>query len=182
MPVLLTSRAPSSSWNGCRYKGLNLHLAATELDPKMSENFCYDVNFATGQPLPPSQCPYYDAMPENTQLPIVPKFKGDATARYTFPLGGLDMQGYGQAAYSYTSSTNSSNCPLPKQPDRRVPAYGLLDLAFGVNKGSFQAELFASNALDKRAETYRFAQCTIVAPYSQHPDTTICAANRWRPS
>jgi iron complex outermembrane recepter protein len=143
-------------------QGLNLHLAATELDPKLSENFCYQVDFTTGQPLPPSTCPSYNEVPSGTQLPIVPKFKGDATARYTFPLGGADLQGYGQAAYSYTSSTNSELSPYQNSLIGNVPAYGLLDLAAGINRGTFQAEVFASNALDKRAQTYRFAECTIV--------------------
>jgi iron complex outermembrane recepter protein len=139
-----------------------LSLAATELDPKMSQPFCYDVDATTGQPLPPATCPSYDVVPEGTQLPIVPKFKGDATARYTFPLGSADLQGYGQAAYSYTSSTNSNLAPYQSSLIGNVPAYGLLDLMLGVSKGNFTAELFASNALDKRAQTYRFSECTIV--------------------
>jgi iron complex outermembrane recepter protein len=56
-----------------------------------------------------------------------------------------------------------------------VPAYGLLDLMFGINKGNFTAELFASNALDKRAQTYRFAECTIVeGVQTSIPGTTVC--------
>ena len=41
-----------------------------------------------GNPLPLS--PVYfprDSIPSGTQLPLVPKFKGDATVRYSFPLG-----------------------------------------------------------------------------------------------
>ena len=157
--------------------GLNLSLGATELDPKMSEPFCYDVDPATGQPLPPSACPNYDAVPNGTQLPIVPKFKGDATVRYTFPLGTADLQGYGQAAYSYTSSTNSTLSPYQNNLIGSVPAYGLLDLMLGVNRGNFTAGLFASNALDKRAQTYRFAECTIVeGVQTLIPGTTVCGA------
>jgi outer membrane receptor protein involved in Fe transport len=158
-------------------QGLNLHLAATELDPKMSENFCYEVDPATGLPYPPATCPAYNAVPEGTQLPIVPKFKGDATARYSFPLGGADLQGYGQAAYSYTSATNSELSPYQNNLIGTVPAYGLLDLALGVNKGSFQAEVFATNALDKRAETYRFSECTIVGGSGTFiPGVNVCGA------
>jgi outer membrane receptor protein involved in Fe transport len=158
-------------------QGLNLALAATELDPKLSEPFCYDVDPTTGQPLPPASCPSYDAVPNGTQLPIVPKFKGDATARYSFPLGTRDMQGYGQAAYSYTSSTNSTLAPYQNNLIGSVPAYGLLDLAAGINRGNFQAEVFASNALDKRAQTYRFAECTIVGGLQTFiAGTTVCGS------
>ena len=110
-------------------------------------------------------------------MPIVPKFKGDATIRYSFPLGTADLSGYGQAAYSYTSSTNSSLSPYQNNLIGSVPAYGLLDLMFGVNRGNFTAELFASNALDKRAQTYRFAECTIVEGFQTSiPGTTVCGS------
>jgi outer membrane receptor protein involved in Fe transport len=155
-------------------QGLNLHLAATELDPKMAEPFCYDVDPATGVPYPPATCPAADATPKGTQLPIVPKFKGNATARYTFGLGSNDMQAYGQAAYSYTSSTNSELSPIQNGMVGTVPAYGLLDLAVGLTKNTFQAELFASNALDNRAETYRFAECTIASPVSSGVNGSLC--------
>jgi len=141
----------------------------------MSEPFCYDVDPSSGQPLPPSSCPNYDAVPSGTQLPIVPKFKGDATVRYTFPLGTADLSGYGQAAYSYTSSTSSTLAPYQNNLIGNIPAYGLLDVMLGVNRGNFTAELFASNALDKRAQTYRFAECTIVEGVQTFiPGQTVC--------
>jgi iron complex outermembrane recepter protein len=142
--------------------GLSISLAATELDPKLTQPFCYDVDPTTGSPLPPSTCPSYDSVPSGTQLPVVPKFKGDATVRYVFPLGAADLEGYGQAAYSYTGAANSALSPYQNALIGAVPAYGLLDLMFGVTKGNFTAEFFASNALDKRAETTRFAECTVV--------------------
>jgi outer membrane receptor protein involved in Fe transport len=142
--------------------GLSISLAATELDPKLTEPFCYDVDPTTGAPLPPSACPSYDSVPNGTQLPVVPKFKGDATVRYTFPLGTADLQGYGQAAYSYTGAVNSALSPYQNALIGAVPAYGLLDLMLGINKGNSTIEFFASNALDKRAETTRFAECTVV--------------------
>lgn len=154
--------------------GLNLHLAATELDPKMNQDFCYDVDPTTGVPLPQATCPATDFTPKGTQLPIVPKFKGNATARYTFPLGTHDLSGYGQAAYSYTSATNSELAPYQNNLVGTVPAYGLLDLALGVNRGNLQAEVFASNALDKNAQTYRFAECTIAASYSLAANSAVC--------
>jgi iron complex outermembrane recepter protein len=156
-------------------RGLTISLAATELDPKMSEAFCYDVAPTTGQPLPPATCPSYDAVPDGTQLPIVPKFKGDATVRYAFPLGSHELQGYVQGGYSYTGATRSNLAPFQANLIGDIPAYGLLDLMFGVNKGNFTAELFATNALDKRAETYRFAECTIVeGALSNIAGTVVC--------
>jgi outer membrane receptor protein involved in Fe transport len=155
--------------------GLNLHLAATELDPKMTQDFCYDVDPATGLPYPQATCPAADFTPSGTQLPIVPKFKANATARYSFPVGSHDMTGYGQAAYSYTSQTRSELSPIQNdQMVGSVPAYGILDLALGLNRANLQAELFASNALNKNAETYRFAECTIASPVSTGPNGALC--------
>ncbi|GAC1452540.1 MAG: TonB-dependent receptor [Steroidobacteraceae bacterium] len=158
-------------------KGLSVSLAATELDPKMTQPFCYDVDPTTGSPLPPASCPAYDSVANGTQLPTVPKFKGDATVRYTFPLGAADMQGYGQAAYSYTGAANSALAPYQNALIGSAPAYGLLDLMFGINKANFAAELFATNALDKRAETYRFAECTVVGGLQTFiAGVTVCGA------
>jgi outer membrane receptor protein involved in Fe transport len=158
--------------------GLSIHLAATELDAKLTEPFCYDVDYNTGQPLPPATCPAYDSVPNGTQLPVVPKFKGDARVRYTFPLGSNDLQGYGQAAYSYTGEATSALAPYQNALIGNVPAYGLLDLMLGLNKGNFNVELFASNALDNRAQTTRFAECTVVGSLGSPliAGTTVCGA------
>ena len=156
-------------------RGLDISLAATELDPKMSKDFCYDVDNTTGQPLPLASCPSWDAVPSGTQLPIVPKFKGDATVRYSFPLGANDLEGHAQAAYSYQSATNSTLSPFQNSLIGSVPAYGTLDLLLGLSKGNFTAELFAANATDERAQTYRFAECTIVGGLQTLiPGTVVC--------
>ena len=156
-------------------RGLDISLAATELDPKMSSPFCYDVDPTTGQPLPPSTCPSYDSVPDGTQLPIVPKFKGDTTVRYSFPIGSHDLLGYAQAAYSYTGEARSTLSPFQNTLIGNVPAYGLLDLMAGISKDNFNLELFATNGLDKRAETYRFAECTIVEGVQTFiPGTVVC--------
>jgi len=85
------------------------------------------------------------------------------------------LSGYGQAAYSYTSETNSTLAPYQNNLIGNVPAYGLLDLMFGVTRGNFTTELFASNALDNLAQTFRFSECTIVeGAQSLIAGTTVC--------
>ena len=140
-------------------KGLNISLAATELDPKLNKDFCLDVD-ANGNPLPLSQCISADSIPSGTQLPLVPKFKGDATVRYSFPLGD-EIAAHVQASYTYQSEVTSRLSPFENSLIGSVPAYGLLDVLGGIAKGNFTAEVFATNVLDKRAETNRFAECTI---------------------
>ena len=139
--------------------GLSLSLGATELDPKLTKDFCLDVD-ASGQPQPLSTCPASDAAPSGTQLPVVPKFKGNLTARYTFPVGG-QFDAHLQGAMDYQSSTRAELVPFDNLLVGTQPAYGLLDVLAGVARGNFTAELFANNVLDRRAEVYRFAECTV---------------------
>ena len=87
------------------------------------------------------------------------KFKGNVTARYTFPLGSGDM--HLQGAYVYQSSSNSDLSPAANALIGRQPAYGIFDVTAGLTRGKFNAELFVDNLFDKRVELYRFAECTI---------------------
>src|SRR5437763_16090077 len=69
-------------------QGLSFSLGATELDPKLTKDFCLDVD-PSGQPLPltsppplvTATCPATDAAPRYTQLPLGPEFKGKPTPR-----------------------------------------------------------------------------------------------------
>lgn len=139
--------------------GLSLSLGATELDPKLTKDFCLDVD-PSGQPQPLTTCPPSDAAASDTQLPIVPKFKGNMTARYTFPLGG-EFEAHVQGAFDYQSTTRAELVPYDNSLVGDQPAYGLLDALAGIARGNFTAEIFANNALDRRAEVYRFAECTV---------------------
>src|SRR2546430_8411794 len=133
--------------------------------PPRSTLFPYTTLFRS-QPL--TTCPATDAAPSDTQLPIVPKFKGNLTARYTFPMGG-QLEAHVQGAFDYQSSTRSELVPYDNLLVGTQPGYGLLDVLAGIAKGNFTAEIFANNVLDRRAEVYRFAECTI-----QLGGTPIC--------
>src|SRR5438270_3981446 len=111
-------------------QGLSLSLGATELDPKLTKDFCLDVD-ASGQPQPLTTCPATDAAPSGTQLPIVPKFKGNATARYTLPVGG-QFDVHVQGAFDYQSSTRAELVPYDNLLVGTQPAYGLLDVLAGI--------------------------------------------------
>ena len=97
-------------------------------------------------------------VPANSQLPTTPKFKGDLTARYHFAIG--EASAHLQAAYVYQSEVLSDLRPAVRVFLHNMPAYGLLDLTFGVDKGPYSVELFVNNVLDKRAEIFRYTECT----------------------
>jgi iron complex outermembrane receptor protein len=149
--------------------GFTLTAAATELDPKLNQDFCLDSDPATGVPFPLSTCPAWDAVPKGTQLPTVAKFKGNMTARYTFPLGGGEV--HLQGDFVYQSLSNSDLSPAANALIGTQPAYGIFDVTAGLTRGGFNAELFVNNLFDKRAELYRFAECTIFGSGG----TPICA-------
>jgi iron complex outermembrane receptor protein len=96
--------------------------------------------------------------PSGTRLPVVPQFKTNLVARYTFPLGG--WSGFVQGAGVYQTSTE----PLLRRVDQRtigkMPAYGLFDLSGGADRHGLSVELALTNVTDKRAQLTRFVQCT----------------------
>jgi iron complex outermembrane recepter protein len=155
-------------------QGLTLSAGATELDPKLTKDFCLDVDPATGKPFPLSTCLAADAVPSGTQLPTTPKFKGNLTARYAFPIGSLDA--HLQGSFVYQAASSSQLAPAANAVIGTQPAYGLADFLGGFSKGNFTAELFVENAFDKRAELYRFAECTIFGVATGlYPGVPICA-------
>jgi iron complex outermembrane receptor protein len=135
----------------------------TLLDPVLTQNYCGVSGItqcagqvtATSDFLPGGQW-IGPLAPTGTNLPVVPKFKGNVVARYTW--GAVnDMAPYAQAAYVYQSKTAPQLQADIDQILGMMPAYGILDLAAGVHINNFQVEMYCQNAGDKRAQLSRFA-------------------------
>jgi outer membrane receptor protein involved in Fe transport len=142
--------------------GLTLTAAATRLDPKMKEDFCINTD-ENGDPLPLSTCPLQNAVPSGTQLPSIPKFKGNVTARYSFPVRG-DYQAHVQGAFVYQSRSTSALAPEWARLLGDQPAYGIADFLAGVERNNISLELFVNNAFDRRAQLYRYSECPTFSP------------------
>jgi iron complex outermembrane recepter protein len=134
----------------------------TLLDPVLTQNYCGVSGItqcagqvtATSDFLPGGQW-IGPLAPTGTNLPVVPKFKGNVVARYTF--GAVnDMAPYAQAAYVYQSKTAPQLQADIDQILGMLPAYGILDLAAGVHINNFTVEMYCQNAGDKRAQLSRF--------------------------
>jgi iron complex outermembrane recepter protein len=164
---------------GARIKGIETSIdwAATDqltfgggislMDAKLTSNFCNYAN-ATGG-IQTSTCNEYDSdgnlvaahpfgAPSGQQLPTTPKFKGNLTARYTFPV--MDWQVHAQGAMVYQSAVWADMRTVERAILGQQPAYALFDTTFGADKGPYSIELFVNNLFDRRAETYRYAECT----------------------
>ena len=55
--------------------------------------------------------PSWDAVPSGTRLPVVPRFKGTLTARYTLPIAA-DLYAHIQGSFSYQSRSNPALAPV----------------------------------------------------------------------
>lgn len=156
---------------GARITGIetDIEVAVTEgflvsgglsvLDAKLTEDFCQELNSETGLPLPSDECvgtpsPF---APDGTPLPVVPDYKANVTARYSFEMGSLDA--YLQGAYVYQDSTEPSLLPDENVIMGTNGAYGIADFSAGFGKDSWNVGLFVDNAFDERASIARFVQC-----------------------
>lgn len=124
------------------------------LDPELTENYCSAPD-ADGNTVTDCADP---AAPKGIQLPVSPKFKSNLTARYLFPVG--PFEGHAQGAFVYQGASWSDLTLADRAVLGEQRPYAIADFSFGVQRDSYSLELFVNNAFDRRAELYRFAQCT----------------------
>ena len=149
--------------------GWHLSVSGSLLHANTTANYCgtTDIN---GKVVTSDDCSYIKAdgtpsgpksilAPKGADLPISPKFKANAVARYNFEL--MSWEADVQGAIVYQTAT----APALKTEDQRLigkqPAYALFDLSAGVEKDGTHWELYVNNVLDRRAEISRFEQCTV---------------------
>ncbi len=126
---------------------------AAYIDAKLDAPYCGEV-LPNGQPIVDCAEP---PAPKGTRLPITPKLKANASARYGFQLGTLDA--HVQGAIVYQDEVRSVLEVAQSQLVGNQRSYSLVDLSAGVTNGSYSVELFVNNALDRLAEVTRYAEC-----------------------
>ena len=143
----------------------NLSASAAYTDARTRRNLCLfdDPTFACG----PVGANLISA-PAGTRLPVTPRFKMSAQARYEFPLAG--GTGHLQTSVTHQSSASSDlrtaivqsgtgNIVNPAALTGRLASYTTANFAFGIEWSRFTAELFIENAFDERAQLTRFQEC-----------------------
>ncbi len=140
-------------------RNLTLSSGIAYLDAKLTQQYCAPPPGVA----PASVCfpttTYEQYAPNGEQLPVTPNFKGNVTARYTFPIGSLRANIQGSAVYV---GQRWADLRLVARNDLgREPSYTLADFSFGVDKGNWHATLYVNNAFDKRAVLDRFAECDV---------------------
>jgi iron complex outermembrane recepter protein len=137
------------------FDGLTLTASGSYNDAKTTTNLCFAAS-----PSPDCGTPANIQTPVGTALPITPKFKGNATARYTFGLGG-DTKVHVQGVLVHASSALSDLRPAFATVYGRLQDYTYADFSFGADFSRFTAEVFLSNAFDERAEVSRGTACSV---------------------
>ena len=126
--------------------------AAAYTDAKLTANFCQAL--VAGVPV--TNCASPEAL-AGSQLPVTPKFKANATARYEFDVGMMraHFQGavVGQTG-SWADLRTTERGILGQQK-----GYTTLDLSTGLAQDNWSLELSLLNASDTRADIYRYAEC-----------------------
>jgi len=145
--------------------GLTLSSGFSWLEAKLTQDFVGDPSLCDPTNPNYAQCPYngqpltYEQFaPKGTALPIVPKFKGNLTARYEFPIVG-DLMGYAQASELYVSQRSVDLRVLAERQFHAMPAYAVTDFNVGFTMKGVTGEVYVNNAFDRRAILNRFAEC-----------------------
>jgi outer membrane receptor protein involved in Fe transport len=149
--------------------GLTLNASAAYTDAKTKGNIC--TNGLDTSPDCMGVAGDFIAAPSGTRLPVTPKFKGAATARYSWAAWG-DVKAHVQGGVSYQGSAPSSIRtavqlvgtgeiinPNDPQYQGKLHSFALVDLFAGLDWPKYNIELFGTNIFDKRNELSRFTAC-----------------------
>jgi iron complex outermembrane receptor protein len=125
----------------------------------------------------------FASAPSGTRLPVTPKFKASASARYTWAAwadvkahlqGALSYQGSapsslrtqtllvgpdGPAVCAEAGAVNANGLCDPNKFQGKLRAATLVDLFAGLDWPSFSVEVFGTNIFDKRNDLSRFTVC-----------------------
>ena len=150
--------------------GLTVNAAAAYTDAKTKGNICNKA----GDDTPDCSAVIDDTQdfivaPSGTRLPITPKFKATATARYSWPVWA-DVKAHVQGGVTYRGSAPSSlrteielvgtgEHVNPNEFQGRLHAATLVDLFAGLDWPKWNIELFGTNIFDKRIDISRQTAC-----------------------
>ena len=139
---------------------------------RLTQVYCGDLNPITGvldTSCPNAFYPYPPDAPKGSPLPTVPRLKGNITGRYTFPLADFSAHVQGALVFQTESLPDlRTQAPSPatglEVPIRQIlgkmPGFATFDLAFGVEREQWSAEIAAQNLFDERGQLFRFPLCT----------------------
>jgi iron complex outermembrane recepter protein len=136
-------------------------------DATLQEDYCGYTDLG-GNPI--TNCPPGSVIPSTgeindegpqafagARLPVIPEFKGNVTARYTWDFGGYEAHVQGAVFHQGDRTTDLRIAESGLLGD--LDAYTTLDLSAGVRRGAWQLDFFLKNATDEVTELAKFAEC-----------------------
>jgi iron complex outermembrane recepter protein len=136
---------------GFRSGGFSLNSGFSYNDAEIRRDFCVSASIACDPVLNPVLAP------AGSRLPVTPKFKGNAVARYEFPIA--DWDGHVQLAANHTGSRNSDLRTEQKAIKGKLGSYTTVDLSLGMKSEVWTIEAFATNLFDERGVVNTGVQC-----------------------
>ena len=142
--------------------GLTLNAAAAINDAKTKGNIC-------GSATSDANCTGDDTVaPSGTRLPITPRFKASASARYSWQAFG-PAKAHVQLVIAHQSSASTSLRTFDpalggRDPNTilgRLGGYSLFDVATGLDWRNMNLELYVQNLFDKRNDLSRGTACSV---------------------
>jgi outer membrane receptor protein involved in Fe transport len=107
--------------------------------------------------------------PKNSLLPSTPRFKGNFSSRYEFPLLSFKAHLQGSVVYQTKaypdlrvqapSPWDGSMVPIQKILGL-MPGFATFDVATGIVQDNWSVEFAVQNLFDERGQLYRYAYCT----------------------
>jgi outer membrane receptor protein involved in Fe transport len=131
---------------------LTLSTSGTYVDAKLTQAFCDQVNGcdpANGG---------IELAPKGTRLPVQPKLKINATARYDFETGSL--KNFLQGSVNHQSGTTSFLTTAGEAVLGPTKGFTTFDFSAGTAFGRTTLSIFVQNAFDKRGILSKNSVCT----------------------
>ena len=128
-----------------RFGGLTLSAAGTYVDAQLTTDFCQVDNVTRNIVCVPGDPP---AAAKGTRLPVQPRFKGNATARYEFPLAG--KTGHVQGAVFHQGGTRSFLTDTDFAAVGPTRGFTTFDFSAGIKWDAWRFEAYIQNTFDQR--------------------------------
>ncbi len=138
---------------GYRTGGFSLNTGVSYNDASIQRDFCAIAN-ATYDCSTPGNSLLAAA---GSRLPTTAKFKGNAVARYEFPVGAFD--GHVQFALNHIGSRRNDLRPAQNAIKGNLPAYTTSDFSIGIKDDNWRLDLFATNLFDTNGVVGTGVQC-----------------------
>jgi iron complex outermembrane receptor protein len=89
---------------------------------------------------------------------VTPRFKGNATARYTWDTRG-GFEAFVQGSVVHVGERTSDLRLLEREILGDLDAYTVADFSAGIGRNDWKLTMYVNNIFDERAEISRFANC-----------------------